>query len=80
MPPSPWLSARMTNVRYLTVTTRVSAHTMSEQTPSTSATSGCCPGCGAMPTCSVYRGLVPMSPKTTPSAPRARMPRFPDGA
>ena len=52
MPPSPWLFARMTNARYFTVTTIVSAHTMSEQTPSTSAAAGCPPP-SAMPTCSV---------------------------
>ena len=37
MPPSPWLSARMMNARYLTVTTIVSDQKMSESTPSTSA-------------------------------------------
>ncbi len=34
-PPSPWLSARMMNVRYLIVTTRVSAQKTSDATPST---------------------------------------------
>ena len=53
IPPSPWLSARMTKARYFTVTTIVSAHTMSEHTPSTSPASGCIPGSGAMPTWSV---------------------------
>ena len=35
MPPSPSLLARMTNVRYLSVTTSISAQKMSESTPST---------------------------------------------
>ena len=33
MPPSPWLSARMMNVRYFTVTTIVSDQKMSESRP-----------------------------------------------
>ena len=37
MPPSPWLSARMMNVRYFTVTTIVSDQNTSESTPRTSA-------------------------------------------
>ena len=40
MPPSPWLSARMMNVRYFTVTTIVSDQKMSERTPRTSAGDG----------------------------------------
>jgi hypothetical protein len=35
MPPSPWLSARMTKVTYLTVTVRTSAQKIIESTPST---------------------------------------------
>ena len=35
MPPSPSLLARMTNVRYLTVTTRMSAQKISDRTPRT---------------------------------------------
>ena len=33
MPPSPWLSARITNVTYLTDTARTSAQRMREMTP-----------------------------------------------
>ena len=40
MPPSPRLSARMMNVRYLTTITSTSAHTISESTPSTFASVG----------------------------------------
>jgi hypothetical protein len=35
-PPSPLLSARIRNSTYLTVTTRISAHSASDSTPSTS--------------------------------------------
>ena len=35
IPPSPWLSARMTTVRYLNVTTKLSDQKISESTPST---------------------------------------------
>jgi hypothetical protein len=71
MPPSPWLSAPMTKVTYLTETTRTIAQITSEITPSTPATSGRTP-CTAKMELIAYRGLVPMSPKTMPSAPRAR--------
>ena len=37
MPPSPWLSARMTNVRYLTQITSTSDQNMSDSRPSTLA-------------------------------------------
>ena len=36
MPPSPWLSARMTSVTYFTVTIRKSDQKIMERTPSTS--------------------------------------------
>ena len=36
MPPSPRLSARMTSMTYLTVTTRINDQKISERTPSTS--------------------------------------------
>ncbi len=35
MPPSPWLSARMMNIKYLTLTTIVRAQKISDATPST---------------------------------------------
>ncbi len=68
MPPSPRLSARMTNPRYLNVTTKVIAQKTSERTPSTLSGVGGTP-CGPVKhSFSAYSGLVPMSPKTTPSA------------
>ena len=33
MPPSPWLSARITIIAYFTLTTKVSVHTIRESTP-----------------------------------------------
>jgi hypothetical protein len=71
MPPSPRLSARMTKVTYLTMTTRTIVQTTSEIIPSTPATSGRTP-CTAKMELIAYRGLVPISPKTMPSAPRVR--------
>ena len=73
MPPSPPLSARRMKVTYLIDTIRVIAQNTREMTPYTSS--------GAVPTALLsavktvwiaYRGLVPMSPKTTPRAPRVR--------
>ena len=37
MPPSPWLSARMTNTQYLIATTRIGVQTISDSTPSTAS-------------------------------------------
>jgi hypothetical protein len=37
MPPSPWLSARMTNQMYFMLTTRMSAQKISDRTPKTPA-------------------------------------------
>ncbi len=37
MPPSPWLSARITSIRYLTLTTITSDQKISERTPRTLA-------------------------------------------
>ena len=71
MPPSPRLSARITKVMYLTMTTRMIVQTMSEIMPSTPPAFGRTPWTRKMELIA-YRGLVPMSPKTTPSAPRVR--------
>src|ERR1700677_833461 len=67
IPPSPRLSARITNRQYLIETVMISAHTMSERMPMALA------GVNRPPTacttvCSVYSGLVPRSPNTTPRA------------
>ena len=45
MPPSPWLSARITKERYLTTTTSVSDQNTSEMIPNTLAAVGPTP-CG----------------------------------
>src|ERR1019366_567933 len=58
-------------VTYLTETTRTIVQITSEIIPSTPATSGRTP-CTAKMELTAYRGLVPMSPKTMPSAPRLR--------
>src|SRR5690625_2509493 len=70
MPPCPSLSARVTNSTYFTVTISVIVHSTMEMMPYTLW------GTGATALCSMlnavgnaYRGLVPMSPNTTPRAP-----------
>ena len=40
MPPSPWLSARITNTTYLIETMTISDHTISDKIPSTAAVAG----------------------------------------
>src|SRR6266566_210153 len=68
-PPSPWLSARMMTLTYLTETTRVTDQNTSEMTPYTSPAVGWTfPWSREKTVCSAYSGLVPMSPNTTPSA------------
>jgi hypothetical protein len=70
IPPSPWLSARMTNARYLIETIREIAQKTSETTPYTSLGVGrTAPPFREKTIWSAYSGLVPISPKTTPSAP-----------
>ena len=74
IPPSPSLSARITSRTYVTVTMIVTDQKISETTPkmlSCDTLTGCgSPGLKSV--CTVYSGLVPMSPKTTPRAPSAR--------
>ena len=68
-PPSPSLSARMTMPTYLTETMSVIDQNIIEITPKTSL--GGRPDRAAVDrktVCRAYSGLVPMSPKTTPSA------------
>src|SRR6478735_1278840 len=73
MPPSPWLSARITRSRYLIEMTMINAQNASDAMPSAlSSVTGrwwC-----SNDSLKAYSGLVPMSPKTTPRAPRARAP------
>ena len=71
MPPSPWLSARMMNVRYLMVTTSVNAQKTREAIPRTVSASRVSPG-AARDSFIAYSGEVPMSPNTTPVAPTTR--------
>src|SRR6202035_3554146 len=67
IPPSPRLSARMTNTQYLIEMVTIKVHTISESTPS--ALCGVnCPPVACTTVCRVYSGLVPKSPNTTPSA------------
>lgn len=71
MPPSPWLSARITNRMYFSEMTMSIAHSTSDSTPSTlsGVTGTWWPWCSPKLSFSAYSGLVPMSPKTTPRAP-----------
>ena len=73
MPPSPWLSARITSARYLIEMTTMSAQNAIEASPSalvsTTGRSWC-----SNDSRNAYSGLVPMSPNTTPSAPRTSAP------
>ena len=62
IPPSPWLSARITKTRYLRTTTRASDQKISDSTPRTLATVGSAPCPGAKHSRMVYSGEVPMSP------------------
>ena len=72
IPPSPALSARVMKSMYLILTTMINDQKIKETTPKTFA-----PFTGRLValkhTASAYIGLVPISPKTTPSAPRDRI-------
>ena len=76
IPPSPSLSARITSRTYVMVTMIVTDQKISEMIPkilsSVTLTGWGSPGLKTVWT--VYSGLVPMSPKTTPRAPSARAP------
>ena len=80
IPPSPLWSALMTKVRYFTVTTMKSDQNISDRIPKRSATVALVPPAACRHSFNVYSGLVPISPKTTPSAPSisaARLPPWP---
>src|SRR5579859_2696436 len=73
IPPSPSLSARITSRTYVMVTMIVTDQKISETTPkmlSCDTLTGC-GSLGLKAVWTVYSGLVPMSPKTTPRAPTA---------
>src|SRR6266851_8906463 len=67
IPPSPLLSARMTNRQYLIEIVTIKVHTISESTPSALCEVNC-PPVACTTVCREYKGLVPRSPKTTPNA------------
>src|SRR5262249_10764277 len=77
IPPSPSLSARITSRTYVTVTMIVTDQKISETTPKTFSldTGTGCGSPGLKTVWTVYSGLVPMSPKTTPRPPGASAPR-----
>ena len=62
MPPSPWLSARMMSVTYLSVTTTISDQKISESTPIRFAGVNVRPLARSNTVFMTYSGLVPMSP------------------
>src|ERR1700739_4345069 len=69
MPPSPSLSILIATTTYFTDVMIISVHTISDSTPSTTSGVGV-PFVMLSTVLSVYSGLVPMSPKTIPSAAR----------
>ena len=69
MPPSPSLSMRMASSTYFSVVTTISVQTRSDSMPRVTARSAW-PPASDRTVLSVYSGLVPISPKTMPSAPR----------
>src|SRR6201981_3654990 len=76
IPPPPSLSARITSRTYVTVTMIVTDQKISETTPkmlSCDTLTGC-GSLGLKSVWTVYSGLGPMSPKTTPKAPTATAP------
>ena len=80
MPPSPRLSARMISVMYFSVTMISNAQKITDTTPSTLAGVSERPYDPVNAVRSVYSGLVPMSPYTTPIAPTASGSRRAGGA
>ena len=67
-PPSPLLSARMISTTYLSDTTIISAQKIVDMPPRMLAALSAMPWSGEKVSFTAYRGLVPMSPNTTPSA------------
>jgi len=61
---------------YLTVTAITSAHSMSDTMPYKSATVALAPPAAIRHSFNVYKGLVPISPNTTPKAPNTRAARL----
>jgi hypothetical protein len=69
MPPSQSLSILMAKTTYFTVVMMINVHTISDSTPSTTSGVGV-PTVMLSTVLSVYSGLVPISPKTIPTAAR----------
>ena len=67
-PPSPLLSARITNNTYLKVTTMIKDQIIMAITPNNASGENAMPWCGSKHSLSAYKGLVPISPNTTPMA------------
>ena len=67
MPPSPWLSARITNSRYLTEMITTRAQNTTDATPYALALVTARSAC-SNDSRKAYSGLVPMSPYTIPNA------------
>ena len=76
MPPSPWLSARITKTQYFTEMVMISVQTISDSTPKPNSGVND-PPAACTTVCSVYSGLVPRSPNTIPKA--LRRTKAPDG-
>src|ERR1700730_18067600 len=74
--PSPSLLMRMANVTYLTDVTTISVQITRDSDPSTVNAPGLSPA-RFNTVFRVYSGLVPISPKTTPSAARLSKGRLP---
>jgi len=68
MPPSPRLSARMMSTTYFSDTTIISAQKIVDSPPRMLSGVSGMPWSGENVSLTAYSGLVPMSPKTTPSA------------
>src|SRR5256885_2638021 len=68
MPPSPRLSARMISTTYLSETMIISAQKMVDRPPRMLVWLSGMPWSGENVSLTAYSGLVPMSPKTMPSA------------
>ena len=77
IPPSPLLLARMINITYLNETTTIKAQNTIEITPNTASLEKGTPCCGLKHSFRAYKGLVAMSPKTTPMAPNIKVLKLP---
>ncbi|CAB4574090.1 unannotated protein [freshwater metagenome] len=74
IPPSPWLSAFMTKVRYLMEMMMTRAQKASEATPKAYTGFEASRCWCSKASRNAYNGEVPMSPYTIPRAPSARAP------